>query len=172
MIQVIFKFIAQYQEMVNELFKTIARFIIDHLTILAVLNTLFNLGKHLFSFIEFINKRNLLRPITRLFSKLNAKIVYAFHRTSKVLAQFSLLNLSPPFLRNSTKTDKITGAIMFAGIIVLIPTSFIGAFLTGLLHFTEKQNLLAAVSVAMLYFGCISTFAFLQYRVLRSTSVA
>lgn len=57
---------------------------------------------------------------------------------------------------------------MLIGIIVLIPASFIGSFLTGLLHFTEKQNLLVSVSVAMLF----STFAYMQYRILRSTAVA
>jgi len=83
-----------------------------------------------------------------------------------------LHNLFPLFLRNGTRTDNIPGKIMLIGIIVLIPTSFIGAFLTGLLHFTEKQNVLAAVSVAMLYFSFISAFAYMQYRILRSTAVA
>ncbi|WP_418360519.1 hypothetical protein [Sphingobacterium detergens] len=156
----------------KHLIQTIFKFITDHFTMLAVLNIIFNLSKHLFTFIEFINKRNRLRPIARLFSKLSAKIVYAFHRTSKVLAQFRLFNLSLPCLSNNTKIDKITGAVMLTGIILLIPISFIGAFLTGLLHFTEKQNLLKAISVAMLYFGFISTFAYMQYRILRSTAVA
>ena len=71
---------------------------------------------------------------------------------------------------SSNSIDKITGIIMITGLALLIPLSFIASFFTGLLHYTEHQNLISAVSIAMLYFGSISMFGFLQYKILKSTS--
>jgi|GEM_PF-1494249 len=156
----------------RKLIKAFTELFLEYYPLLKEFNAIITTTKYLLAFYNFIKKRNLLKPISRLFSKLNAALIYTFHISSKAVSQFKLHNLTPLFLRNGTKIDKITGGVMLTGIIVLIPISFIGAFLTGLLHFTEKQNVLAAVSVAMLYFSFISAFAYMQYRILRSTAVA
>ncbi|CAM3692037.1 hypothetical protein [Sphingobacterium prati] len=156
----------------RKLIKVFTELFLEYYPWLKEFNAIIAASKTVVAFVKFIKKRNLLRPISALVSELNAALIYAFRRSSKAVSQLRLPNLLPLFLHNGNRTAKITGAIMLIGIIVLIPTSFIGAFLTGLLHFTEKQNVLAAVSVAMLYFSFISAFAYMQYRILRRTAVA
>ncbi|MGJ1412742.1 hypothetical protein ACR78Z_24005 [Sphingobacterium thalpophilum] len=150
------------KKLLNDLFESAASWIVDYFPILSNINTAFSLSKHIIGIIRFIKNKNVLQPVFALFTKVINSLSYELNKYLKKRIQVT----------GSFNSDKITGRIMITGLAVLIPLSFIASFFTGLLHYIEHQNLISAVSIAMLYFGSISMFGFLQYKILKSTTTA
>jgi len=151
------------KKLFKELFEPTASLIVDHFPFLTKINTIVSLIKHLIGLIRFIKDKNLLQPFSRIFSKFIKALSYEFNKFLKEQIEVII-----SFINRHT----ITGLIMIIGLSVLMPLGFISAFFTGLLHYTENQNIISAASIAMLYFGSISMFSFLQYRILKSTETA
>lgn len=137
-----------------------------------VFNTICATVKNTKNIISAIRTFDPEASILKFTSFLNRKVGNLFTWISTINIPYPLSSLL-----NSKTIIKIMASRSFEilinlVLIALVIFSFIGSFLTGLLHFYEKQNIFSSVSLAIFYFGSALTFSFFQYRIFRSTRVA